>query len=309
MRFGGSARERVKAAGVLVGERSASNYVAGANVQITIVDDAANDELDITIATTGLAASAHTHSHDSELTDVSANDHHNQAHTDTDHSDGANVKSALADAKGDIIAATDADTWARKAVGAAGYVLGTDSQSSDGLGWLIPWWIYDAPTGSVAQNLPRAVAGGANNATLTSQVPFLTAIFLASGVTVTSIAFTSGSTGAGTPAHQIFGLYDSSRALLRATADDTSTAWASNTTKTLNLTATYTTTAAGLYYVAILVDAATVPTLRGTAITSTNHNARAPVLNGNTSDTGLTALPNPAGAITAATTIPYTNLL
>lgn len=43
-------------------------------------------------ATTGLQGGQI--SHDSALTGVSANDHHNQAHTDSDHSDGANVKAA-----------------------------------------------------------------------------------------------------------------------------------------------------------------------------------------------------------------------
>lgn len=153
-----------------------------------------------------------------------------------------------------------------------------------------------------------------NNALLVSQRLHLAPIWLPSGITVTSISFMSVSTALATGNHQIFGLYDNdagsiaggvARALLRGTTDDTSTAWAANSTKTLNLTSTYVTPTTGRYYVGILVDATTVPTIASTNAVGNAASGAAPSLGGPSSTT-VTALPNPAAAISAAaTTIPY----
>ncbi len=101
-------------------------------------------------------------------------------------------------------------------------------------------------------------------------------------------------------------LYNVNRNLLATTSNDTTTAWAANTVKTLNLTAAYTVPYTGFYYLGIMVAATTVPTIKGhTAFTATNVHGLAPITNG-TSSTGLTtALPNPAAAITVATTSAY----
>lgn len=49
----GSAGVTVKDAGVAVGTRSRLNFIEGANVTLTISDDAPNEEIDITIAASG----------------------------------------------------------------------------------------------------------------------------------------------------------------------------------------------------------------------------------------------------------------
>jgi hypothetical protein len=100
---------------------------------------------------------------------------------------------------------------------------------------------------------------------------------LPSGTVVSSISFWSGTTAAGTPTNKLFGLFDSSRNLLRSSVNDTTTAWAANSLKTLALTATFTTTYSGLYYLGIMVTATTVPTIKGnTAKTNGALNAAAP---------------------------------
>jgi hypothetical protein len=94
-------------------------------------------------------------------------------------------------------------------------------------------------------------------------VVHLHGIYLPKGVTITTITFVSGATAAVTPTNQWFALCDSSRTVLRVTANDTTTAWGSSTVKSLNLTSTFTTTYSGLHYLACCVTAGTVPTFRG----------------------------------------------
>lgn len=43
----------IKKAGTLIGNRKNINFVEGANITLTMVDDSINDEIDITIASTG----------------------------------------------------------------------------------------------------------------------------------------------------------------------------------------------------------------------------------------------------------------
>jgi hypothetical protein len=50
---GGSGKLRVRKAGVLVGQRPAVNLIEGANVTLTMADDAANDRVNVTIAASG----------------------------------------------------------------------------------------------------------------------------------------------------------------------------------------------------------------------------------------------------------------
>jgi hypothetical protein len=167
---------------------------------------------------------------------------------------------------------------------------------------------YVAPSGAIAESFPRGA--GANFqalSALTSGTLRLLAIPLLSGMTVTSIAVTSVA-AASTPTNQWFGLLDSSRAALRLTADDTTAAWAGNTTKTLALSSPYVVPASGLYYIAIMVAAGTPPTLAGSSSGNGSVPSRAPILGGNTSDTGLTsppALPFTASAITGSGLLPY----
>lgn len=162
-----------------------------------------------------------------------------------------------------------------------------------------------APAGALAETFPRAGGPTTNIAVPgVSGRLFMTAIHLQAGMTVSSITYTSVTTAAVAPTAQWFALYNSSRVLLRQTADDTSTAWGATTVKTLSLTTPFTTTYTGLHYVAINVTAGTVPSLLGASVTSTGLGI-APVLSG-ASTTGLTdTAPATADAITAAGLIPY----
>lgn len=153
--------------------------------------------------------------------------------------------------------------------------------------------------GTIAETMPRILCIESNLTAIASGTLLMTAIWLKAGQRISNIAFHSATTAAGTPTNQIFGLYDSSRALLASTNNDTTTAWAANTMKTLNLTSPFTATYTGLHYIGLLVTATTVPTFKGLAAKTGGQLAgQTPILHG-ASSTGLTtALPNPAAALT-----------
>lgn len=98
-------------------------------------------------------------------------------------------------------------------------------------------------------------------AALTTQVLTSTAIVLEPGDKVTNLSFLSGATAAGTPTNWFFALYDTAGALIAQSADQTTTAWAADTVKTLALSTAYIVPALGVYYAAIMVKATTVPSL------------------------------------------------
>jgi len=206
------------------------------------------------------------------------------------------------DAKGDLAVATGADAASRLAVTTtAGNILLPDSTTSTGIAWNTPWYRAAAPTGALAESFPRAFHKGDHGA-FTSGTLRLQAIYLPKDLTITSISFVSGLTALASGSNQWFALYNSALDLLMQTDDDTSIAWAAGTVKTLNLTSTYTTTSAGLYYIGILIVASTMPTIMRLSSTNSNLNNLDPKLNGN-STTGLTgAAPDPAAAISSATT-------
>lgn len=89
------------------------------------------------------------------------------------------------------------------------------------------------------------------------------AVPLYAGDVVTKIAVKSGATAAVTPTHYFFALYNAAGTLIAQTADQLTAAWAANTTVSLSLSAPYTVTSTGVYYVAISVTAGTVPTVLG----------------------------------------------
>lgn len=219
---------------------------------------------------------------------------------------GTFIPYTLFDGKGEILAGTAADAADNLAAGTAGQSLITDSAETTGLKWAQPNTARSAtwPTGALMATTDRYAL--TTTAPLVSGRLHLVAIDLPKGLLITSITFVSSTTALVTGTNQWFGLFDSSRVPLRLTADDTSTAWAATTAKTLTLSSTFTTTYAGLHYIGIMVAAATVPTLSGTA-GHAHVSALAPILSG-ASSTGLTtpaSCPNPAGAITAGANIPW----
>lgn len=156
-----------------------------------------------------------------------------------------------------------------------------------------PGWMLDGkPSGVLRSNLDRLAVEG-NLAALTTQVMLSVAIPLEAGDVVTSLTFVSGATEADTPTNYWFALYDDSTtpALIAQTADQTTTAWAAATVKTLALSAAYLVPRSGVYYAAVMVKATATPTLLGTAV---NAGASAAIITGQkvlarTSGSALTA--------------------
>lgn len=141
---------------------------------------------------------------------------------------------------------------------------------------------------TLVANLDRTQCTG-NLSALTTQVMLSVALPLNAGDLVTSLTFVSATTAAGTPTNWWFALYSPAGALLSQSADQTSTAWAANTAKTLALTTPQLITTAGVYYAALMVKATTVPTLVGIAL----HNA---VESGNIGSLGFKVLAQTSGS-------------
>ena len=155
------------------------------------------------------------------------------------------------------------------------------------------------PTAALYETFPRSGSTtGPVVATLTTGKMILQAIHLPVDTTVTNIVFVSSNVAAVSPTNWWFALYDSARALLRQTADQTTTAWGASTIKTVALTSPFVTTYSGLHYIGESMVASTVNNLIGLSASQT-LGGLAPVLFGATSDTGLTTTaPATAGAIT-----------
>jgi hypothetical protein len=155
-------------------------------------------------------------------------------------------------------------------------------------------------TGTLAETMPREICPEVNTAAPTaSGTLFLQAIYLKAGQLVSNITISSATTAAGTPTNYFFALYSGARSLLAQSANQTTTAWAANTVKTLAMTTPYRVPTSGLYYIGIMMTATTIITTKGgTAKTGGQLASTVPILHG-ASSTGLTtALPDPAAAIT-----------
>lgn len=158
-------------------------------------------------------------------------------------------------------------------------------------------------SGALYETFDRDLCGEVNTSLLSSGRMSLQAIWLPAGVTISSISFWSATTAAGTPTNQLFGLYNSSLNLLRSSTNDTTTAWAANSKKTLSLTSAFTTTYSGIHYLALMVTATTVPTIKGnTARTGGQLQAAAPSMGGTSTSSLTTALPATAAAPATVTT-------
>ncbi|MDX6227394.1 MAG: hypothetical protein QOI76_784 [Frankiales bacterium] len=169
-------------------------------------------------------------------------------------------------------------------------------------------WLDDAAPSSpdtfYRNNQPRVglydSASDAGQVALATGVMTAVRIKLFAGDVITNISVRSGATAAGTPTAYWFALYSNAgtSALLAQTADQTSTAWAANTTKTLALATAQTISKTDYYWVAIMVTATTPPTLLGTI-------GVAPIVTGeaNLSVTSGSALTTTATATLASPTV------
>jgi hypothetical protein len=159
-------------------------------------------------------------------------------------------------------------------------------------------------TGNLGETMDRNICPEVNTTIATTGQIFCQAIWLTAGTTVTNISFCSATTAASAPTHYVFALYDINRNLLASSADQTSTAWAANTLKTLAMGTPYLISTTGLYYVMISVVATTVPTLKGgTARTGGQLAGTAPIISGISSTAYTTGTaPSTIGALTVGTT-------
>lgn len=167
-----------------------------------------------------------------------------------------------------------------------------------------------SPAGMLEENFSRW-ACTTDLAGPTTQVMTSVAVPLQAGHVVSNITFKSGATAADTPTNWFFALYSSAStpALLAQTADQTSTAWAANTAKTVALSAPQLITVPGVYYAAIMMKATATVSLIGRTVAlagaSTGSVTGQKVL-AQTSGSGLTATA-PATIATATTIalVPY----
>lgn len=154
------------------------------------------------------------------------------------------------------------------------------------------------PSGYYIQSLDR-IYNLASISALVGGEMVAWAITLIAGQVISKIAFMSGSTAAVSPTHQWFGLYSSAGAALAATSDDTTTAWAANALKSLNIgfaysgswgaASSFTVASSGLYYVVAMVTAGTLPSLLGFAYGLPAYTNLAPIMSGlDSTHTGLT---------------------
>lgn len=153
-------------------------------------------------------------------------------------------------------------------------------------------------SGAKAESLPRTLAG-VNIAAVTSGTMVMQAIWLPAGMVINNLITHSGTTASATQTNRWMALYDQNRALLRQSADQTTTVLAINTLWTAPITS-YTTTYSGIHYIGILTAATTANSLIGvTAAGNAAIRGQTPILTG-TSTTGLTTTaPATAAAITA----------
>jgi hypothetical protein len=169
------------------------------------------------------------------------------------------------------------------------------------------WLAAGQPAGLDRRNIDRFDAD-ADLSALTTQVMLSVALPLQAGDTVTSLAFKSGATAAGTPTNWWVALYDPAGNLLSQSADQTSTAWTADTTKALPLATPQGIATAGVYYAAIMVKATTPPSLVGVtlgrAAVAAGFTAADRVL-AQTSGSGLTTTaPATIASPTAVATVP-----
>lgn len=162
--------------------------------------------------------------------------------------------------------------------------------------------LANLPTNAIAENFPRFGPVYSSQSVLTSARLHVVRMGIPTGRKVSTITFVSGGTGATNPTHQVFCIYDSALALLGQTADDTTTAWGTNTPKTLTLASAVTATG-GSYYVGLWVVADTPPTLLG--VNGGVINNIAPITNGFSTTSLVATAPDPAAALTFLGPAPY----
>jgi hypothetical protein len=220
----------------------------------------------------------------------------------------------LIDAKGDILVGSADNTLSKLAAGSgflkqdgSGNITWSSAGAgitADGNGHIASTYLPNQSvyflrrTGAIGETFSRLGTGVGGNVGCISGRVAATSIVLYAGQTITNITFMT-SVAIVTPTNQWFCLYNSSLGKVAVTSDDTTTAWAANTEKTLTLSSPYSVSADGLFYLGCMVAAATPPTLMGitesspamllSPIPSFNDNAHTGLTTPSTAPTTLTA--------------------
>lgn len=166
------------------------------------------------------------------------------------------------------------------------------------------------PTGAVAESVPRALGGSSITIATVSGTVYMTAVYLPANTVVNSITAICGST---TSSNDVTinwaALCDSTRKVLAVSANSTAQFTPAGYNNVNTLSAPFTTTTAGLYYVAYTVGVTTTqPTLTGVVAAGTELIKIVPILSGTSSTSGTStpaAVGTTLGAITATVNIPY----
>jgi hypothetical protein len=140
-----------------------------------------------------------------------------------------------------------------------------------------------SPTGCLAETFPRCLGCSATTTQAigaTTGTVYMMGVWLPAGLTITNLNWIVGGTSAVSPTHWWMGIANSAGLQQAATADQLTAVITQGTLKTVALTATYTTTATGLYYLLLSVTATTNPTATGLPVPIPNMNLATPVLAG-----------------------------
>lgn len=168
-----------------------------------------------------------------------------------------------------------------------------------------------ALTTTLASSLDVGAVANATTAIGATGVVYMVPILLPAYLKIGHFVFVSGTTAASTPTHWWLALANSSRVMLAVTADQTTTAVAASSvfsvavaTIASGASTTFTTTYAGLHYVAVMFTGTTIPTAPGSAPpVGLTTAAGVGVTTGASATTGQTtapAFPTTFGAITPA---------
>ena len=163
------------------------------------------------------------------------------------------------------------------------------------------------PSGTLAETIPRQFVTSTSSGTNTSGTLYLCGVYLQSGTLVSNITLCSVGAAA-TPTHYWFALYSGSQSapsLLASSADQTTTAWAANTVKTLAMTTPYRITTPGVYYIGVAQVATTAATLAGMGPKTNSALAATSPMSNATSTTGITTALPTTGAALAASTVQF----
>lgn len=159
------------------------------------------------------------------------------------------------------------------------------------------------PASAVAETMPRATGAGSVTLATVSGTIYMDAVYIPANTVITNVNEVTGSTASSNDVTINWGaLCDSTRKVLAVSANATAQLTPAGFVDTLPLSAPFTTTYSGLYYIAFTVGATTTqPTLVGITAAGTELAAIVPILSG-TSSTAGTATPPAAGTTLGAIT-------